>query len=136
MKPTVPGFARVSILMVCVWVLYRLWPVVSAQWQGHEACPMLLFIPACYLVFAGYSATGLAVAIHPKRLVGLFFLGWVPVFLLALTGTLSELLGWEVCPHSDTDVPLCFYSLGVASFVFGVYLLIRRFESNSRPESH
>ncbi len=134
MKRVIPTTARVSILMVCALVLYRLSPVVSNQWHGLDACPMLLFLPACYLVFAGYTAMGLAAAIHPRRLAGLFFLGWVPVFLLALTGTLSELLGWEICPHSETGVPLCFCSLCVASLVLGAYFLVRRFSPNSRPK--
>jgi len=118
--------ARLSILLVCVLALYRLFPVVAEQLRGLEACPLLGPVPACYLVFAGYIAMGVSVVLQPLRSGWLFLSGWLPVFLFALTGTSLELLGRPTCPRSAADVPLCFFSLAIASVLLAAFILARR----------
>jgi len=85
-KLWVSRLARLSILLVSVLALYRLFPVVVDQLNGLDACPMLGPVPACYLVFIGYIAIGVAVILEPLRSLWIFLSGWLPVFLFALTG--------------------------------------------------
>jgi len=128
-KLWVSGLARLSILLVSVLALYRLFPVVADQLRGLDACPMLGPVPACYLVFIGYIAIGVSVVLEPLRSLWIFLSGWLPVFLFALTGTSLELLGQPTCPRSDSDIPLCFFSLAIASALFAVFFLARQTSS-------
>jgi len=125
-KPWISSVARLSILLVCVLALYRLFPVVTEQLRGLEACPLLGPVPVCYLVFIGYIAIGLSVILAPSRSGWIFMFGWLQVFLFALLGTSQELLGRPTCPRSASDVPLCFFSLAIASALFAVFILARR----------
>jgi hypothetical protein len=124
-KLWVSRLARLSILLVCVLALYRLFPVVAEQIRGLEACPLLGPVPACYLVFVGYIAIGVSVVLEPLRSGWIFLSGWLPVFLFALSGTSLELLGRPTCPRSDSDVPLCFFSLAIASALLAAFILAR-----------
>jgi len=112
--------------VVSVLALYRLFPVVADQLKGQEACPMLGPVPACYLVFVGYIAIGVSVVLEPLRSGWVFLSGWLPVFLFALSGTSMELLGQPTCPRSASDVPLCFFSLVIASSLFVAFIFARR----------
>jgi len=117
--------ARLSILLVSVLAIYRLFPVVAEQISGLEACPLLGPVPACYPVFVGYLAIGLSVVLVPLRSGWIFLSGWLPVFLFALAGSSLELLGRPTCPRSDSDVPLCFFSLAIASALLAAFILAR-----------
>jgi hypothetical protein len=117
--------ARLSILLVCVLALYGLFPVVAEQIRGLDACPLLGPVPACYLVFVGYIAIGVSVVLEPLRSGWIFLSGWLPVFLFALSGTSLELLARSTCPRSDSDVPLCFFSLAIASALLAAFILAR-----------
>ena len=112
--------------MVSALALYRLFPVVADQLRGLETCPMLGPVPACYLVFVGYIAIGVSVVLEPLRSGWVFLSGWLPVFLFALFGTSMELLGQPTCPRSDSGVPLCFFSLAIASSLFVAFFISRR----------
>jgi len=87
---------------------------------------MLGPVPACYLVFVGYIAIGVSVVLEPLRSGWIFVSGWLPVFLFALSGSSLELLGRPTCPRSAADVPLCFFSLAIASTLLAVFILARR----------
>ncbi len=126
MKLWVSRLARVSILVVSMLALYRLFPVAANQLKGLEACPMLGPVPACYLVFVGYIAIGVSVVLEPLRSGWVFLSGWLPVFLFALLGTSMELLGQPTCPRSASDEPLCFFSLVIASSMFVAFFFSRR----------
>ncbi|MFV1998656.1 MAG: hypothetical protein ACC641_11690 [Acidiferrobacterales bacterium] len=132
MKLWVSRLARLSILLVCVLALYRLFPVVADQLRGLDACPMLGPVPACYPVFFGYIAIALSVALDPLRSGWIFLSGWLPVCLFALSGTSLELLGRPTCPRSASNVPLCFFSLAIASALLAVFILARRIPSVGR----
>jgi hypothetical protein len=125
-KLWISKLARLSILLVCVLALYRLFPVVVEHTRGLEACPLLGPVPACYLVFIGYIAMGVSVVLESLWSGGIFLLGWLPVFLFALSGTSLELLGRPACPRSATDIPLCFFSLAIASVLLAAFILARR----------
>lgn len=94
------------------------------HFKHGEVCPMLGPIPACIIVFIGYFTVVLAALFikHPfsKKL---FFVGWTPVFLLALIGVGLELTKGHICPPGAMGVPQCFFSMAMALICFGLFRL-------------
>ncbi len=89
--------------------------ISKAQWTGSAPCPSLGFVPACYVVLAGYLLMTLS-AIFARGILCL--LGWLPVFLLAAIGTFSEIFSAEpVCPQTGGGIPQCFLSIGLVSLI-------------------
>jgi len=125
MKESIVFIVRVAILAVCAYTLYRLSPLVISQLQGNKACPMLGFIPACYIVFLGYLAMAISVTINPRKTAWLFYPGWLPVFLFALTGTSLEIMGRPTCPATSSGIPLCYFSLAISIALVPAYLFTR-----------
>ena len=124
-KP-LPWLARLVILGVAAMALYRLLPVVLSQWQGTKPCPAAGPIPACYIVGLGYAVMGIAALVGPARAGWLFLTGWLPVFLLALSGTALELAGQPTCPLTPSGTPLCYYSLAITGLILLPAFLITR----------
>jgi hypothetical protein len=110
--------------------LYKMMPVISRQWQGIEACPALGILPACYLVFTGYSiilfSVMLSITPGSTHSSWMFLMGWLPVFLMALSGTSLELLGQPTCPRTKLDIPLCFFSLAIACTLLASFMLAQK----------
>jgi len=122
---------RIGIGAVAAWVLAGLTPLVLDELNGIDACPMLGPVPACYLVWLGYVAMAAAVIYSPRRLTVLFLLGWTPVFLLALSGSTMEILGHNTCPTSPAGIPLCYFSLTVATLLLPVFFLSRNLQRSN-----
>ena len=125
MKESIVFIVRAAILAVCCYTLYRLFPIVLSQLKGNSACPMLGFVPACYIVFAGYLSIALSVTMNPRKTAWLFYSGWVPVFLFALTGTSLEIMGKPTCPATSSGIPLCYFSLAISIALVIGYLYTR-----------
>jgi hypothetical protein len=89
--------------------------ISQTQWMGISPCPSIGIVPACYVVLVGYLLMMIS-AIIPSRI--LFLTGWLPVFLLAAVGTVSELLSSvPVCPRTESGIPQCYLSLGLVSII-------------------
>ena len=116
---------RVAIFGLAAFVVYSLAPVVMAEWQSQDGCLKLGPVPACYLVSAAYAAIGISALLEPRRLTWLFLLGWLPVFLLAATGTTLELFGRTTCPATAAGTPMCYYSLTVALILLPPFFFAR-----------
>lgn len=112
-----PWLGRVVILGIAAMALYRLFPVILAEWQGTQPCPAVGPIPACYVVGVGYAAMGVAALVGLTRVGWLFLIGWLPVFLLALSGTTLELAGRPTCPLTPSGTPMCYFSLAIAGLI-------------------
>jgi hypothetical protein len=125
--------ARVAIFGTAILVLYSLAPVVVAEWQGQNACPKIGPIPACYLISVAYAAIGVSALVQPRRLTWLFLAGWLPVFLLAASGTTLELFGRDACPVTAAGTPMCYYSLTVALILLPAFLFARSNVRRSEP---
>ena len=83
--------------------------------QHGEICPVLGPIPACIIVFLGYLCVFLSALLISKTFVKrLFFIGWTPVFLLALMGVVLELTKGDICPSGAYGIPQCFFSFAMA----------------------
>lgn len=89
---------------------------------GAASCPHIAAIPICYLVTIGYSLMFLALlsaiwgSVIPKAL---FISGWAITFLIAMAGTMFEVMHGHTCPRGFGDIPLCFISL-----IFSVAILL------------
>ena len=87
-------------------------------------CPMLGPIPACIVVFLGYLFILLSAIFLSKRVSKpFFFVGWTPVFLLALTGVILELTKGQTCPPGAFGIPQCFFSLAMVLICLGLFKL-------------
>ena len=117
---------RLNISLTCAVVLYKMIPVVALQWQGIEACPAFGPLPACYLVFTGYAIILFSMILPPARSSWLFLLGWLPVFLMALSRTSLELLGQATCPQTTLEIPLCFFSLVIICVLLAAFMRARQ----------
>jgi hypothetical protein len=104
-----------------------------AQWTGTAACPSLGIVPACYVVLAGYGLILLS-DILLSRVI--FLIGWIPVFLLAAGGSISELLfTTPVCPRTKSGIPQCYLSLALVIIIgiSGLYLFTILSRKNIAP---
>ena len=43
------------------------------------------------------------------------------VFLLAAIGSTAEVFGIDVCPKSESNTPMCYYSLAFSLIIFGTF---------------
>ena len=91
-----------------------------------EACPMLGPIPACMLVFAGYAAIVISALLPRAWFTKLFYLGWTPVFGLALVGAFLHAFIGDTCPVKESGMPQCYMSLALAALMFVLALLAQR----------
>ncbi len=110
-------------------------PVSYSELVSDSACPHLGPIPACHIVSVAYAAIFLC-TIHSRIWTAQFFLaGWLPVFLLAFAGTALEWMGHGTCPKTSSEIPKCYFSLGLASAIilpFLIHLWILR-QDKKRP---
>lgn len=116
---------RALVVLISVYVLFQLAPVIRIEWLGQEGCPNVGPLPVCYLVAVCYALMGCAALINPRKLAIAFVIGWVPVFLLALSGSVLEVMGRDTCPDAPNGVPMCFYSLALATVLVPLFWLAR-----------
>jgi hypothetical protein len=93
--------------------------------QTGEVCPILLFVPACYLVLAGYGSVIASVFVQHNWRTRFFFIGWTPVFGLALAGAGLHTFVGDTCPV-NRGIPQCYISLGLALTILLLFLLSRK----------
>ncbi len=100
-------------------IFLGLWGAASISYNtltGIKPCPSVFVVPICYIVLAAYAAMFVSqLKGHNKRL---FYLGWAPVFLIALVGVGFEVARGDVCPKGGSGVPACYLSLGLATIIF------------------
>ena len=101
---------------------------LSLQHLKHgEVCPTLGPLPACIIVFLGYLLMFIAtIFIADKAKSKLFLIGWIPVFLLALSGVVVEISGTTICPAGAYGIPQCFYSFAVTVLTLLLFIFTRR----------
>ncbi len=93
-------------------------PVSYDTLTTDEKCPMMGVVPACYVVMIGYFLIALS-CVFRKYL--LFYIGWIPVFLLAAIGSVAEVFGVDVCPKTEGGIPMCYFSLGFALLIAATF---------------
>jgi hypothetical protein len=113
---------RLILVALAIFGALAAFNISQAQWTGSASCPSITIVPACYVVLAGYSLMVIS-AIFPRKV--LFLMGWIPVFLLAAIGTISEFFATvPICPRTAGGIPQCYLSLalvlliGITAFYF------------------
>jgi len=123
---------------VVLWVLLLLGflgavKISYANFSG-SSCPHIGFIPICYVVLVAYGLMILSQLI-PNLFCKhyLFSAGWGAAFLIALVGSIAEVVaGGGVCPTSGGSgirgasagsIPLCFASLAMLIIILILFLL-------------
>lgn len=103
----------VTILLVAI---YGTLELSITDFQNKDVCPKIMDIPACYLVLLLFVLVLLSHTIRKifVRDTWYFIFIFIP-FLMALSGTLTELSGTEVCPRTSDGIPMCFISLGICT---------------------
>jgi len=98
------------------------------------ACPHLGIVPICYVVLVAYGLMIAAVAIRHNGCKHYFFCaGWGTAFVIALIGSIAEIVGGGgVCPTSGGggirgasagSIPLCFASLAMLVIILVLFLI-------------
>ena len=110
------------IILIALIAIYGTTALVMNEWQSGEACPKILGIPACYIVFVAFT---LGLIGHLKsggagRWIFIMAIGLVTI--IATTGTIGELTGTAKCPRTTGGTPMCFISLGIC-----ISLLVSKF---------
>ncbi len=113
-------FFTTTIGLLALLGAFSIAPLSFSTLTGGPSCPSIYFVPACYIVLAGFIA--LLVFSFVKH-QAIFFLGWLPVASIALLASVGEYSRGGICPLSSSGVPLCYYSLGVSVFLLAIFLL-------------
>ena len=118
--------ARIGLLLLSGFGLTAGAGLSLEHLKTGEVCPMLGPMPACILVFLGYALVFIAGIGAPKSWASkAFYIGWTPVFLLALMGVILELTHGQTCPIGAADIPQCFFSLGMAALCWLCFRVVR-----------
>ena len=118
--------ARSVIILLSAYALVSVFPIVHLHWNEEVACPTIGFIPACYLVLVAYAGILLSVAL-PLLIKSftkaklLFWVSWLVVSGFALMGIFGEVTGLWHCPQTESGIPKCFFSAGLALIIGVLY---------------
>lgn len=117
---------RIAILLLSGLGVFSAGSISFSHWTGVESCPVIVFIPACYIVLLAYSAIIFAMMPGLKRTKALFIVGWVPVLMLASIGVVGELTSTLQCPHTKAGIPKCYFSAALALIIGMLGLVLFR----------
>ena len=119
--------ALIGLLALGLWSSARL---AYSHYQSGEACPILGFVPACYIALAGYlmMTCGLAATIAKPdlNLTWMFWLGLLAAGGLALLGSGMELAKGDVCPKAYGWLPMCYVSLTFSVLIGILFAVMTR----------
>ncbi len=106
-----------SVSKILLWLLLAtgLYGALSVSYTtitGTAPCPDVQGLPVCFVVAIGYLMMVASLFMLNKAWKKRIFLsGWLVVFLIAVTGTLLEVMNGNTCPQSADGLPLCYVSL-------------------------
>lgn len=111
--------SRIIYLVILALLLFSIYGSLTlsiTDFNEKDVCPKLIGIPACYLVLISFIFVALVHLLKNtfKRNLWYYLCIAFP-FLLALSGTLSELSGKVVCPRTSGGIPMCYISLGICT---------------------
>jgi hypothetical protein len=130
MRFSVTTMALLSILGIGFWGGLS---VSYANFTAQQACPHLAGLAICYIVTIAYGLMLIALFMKRSRLHTILFLGaWIVTFLIALSGSVLEIIHGAVCPTTSFMLPLCYLSLAMCLAIAALYS-IDRFWQNARP---
>lgn len=98
------------IFILLITVLATVIQLVIKQWNEGDLCPLIVNIPACYIIFAGVIVAILVHANILKKIVWFYVGAGIP-WLIALAATWFQFAGSVQCPKTEGGVPMCYLSL-------------------------
>ena len=116
------------VIKILLWLLLAagLYGALSVSYTtitGTAPCPDVQGLPVCFVVAVGYIMMVASLFMLNKAWKKWIFLsGWLVVFLIAVTGTLLEIMNGNTCPQSADGLPLCYVSL-----TFSILILVLNF---------
>lgn len=119
------------IILIALIAIYGTTGLVINEWQSDDACPKIIGIPACYIVFVAFS---LGLISHLKSGAAgtwIFFMAIGLVTIIATTGTVGELTGTARCPRTEGGTPMCFISLGICLSLLSSKILYLKLNSKA-----
>ena len=93
------------------------------QFAGQSHCPQLGILPFCYVVLACYTLILISSVLRTAIPSWFFWIGWIGVFAMAVSGTALEIAGTDTCPRTGGGTPTCYYSLGLAILLALLFFL-------------
>ncbi len=125
------NFMWVFLLLVAAFGTFAGLRLSIVHLRVAEVCPMLGPVPACVVVSVGYFLVLLAALFyHKKWSIKLFYIGWIPVFILAFSGVILELIRGQTCPPGPNGIPQCFISLAMILVAWALFKVIRKSRFN------
>ncbi len=110
MKQNKSIFYILIIILLC-FSIYGTWSLVHKEWLTGEACPKILNIPACYIIF---SIMLIMLFTHiTNSWHRLYFMANSLALSIAAFATLGQLLGWIQCPKTPSGIPMCYISFAI-----------------------
>lgn len=105
---------RVWIVGLAAFGIYRGGFLSLHHHNTGDACPTLGPLPICYLVLLGYVLVLMSALLGRRLFKPFFYIGWLPVFAMALMGAIVHTFVGEICPVDGNGLPQCYVSLGLA----------------------
>ena len=92
------------------------------DFRKKNVCPKILGVPACYWVFAFFVGALFSHLMNFEMPYSHYtYYGFLAIpFLLALSGTLTEMSGKVICPRTPGGTPMCFISLGFCTLLIAL----------------
>ena len=107
---------RISIIILGLIGFVGVSKISYEHFHGNS-CPMLGMIPACYVIFVGYAMIIISMIPKINRAGLIFIIGWTPVIVLALMGTVGEWTHTVQCPRTASGNPACYFSAGYSTLI-------------------
>jgi len=116
-----------SLFAVLGFAIYKAFELSREEWSGSGFCPAIGFVPACYLVLAGFTMALIGHILNWRyQELKLFVVGLGIPTVLAMMGTVGQILGFIECPKTSDGIPMCFISLSLCSFCWLLWFVARK----------
>lgn len=96
--------------------------LVLDEIKHRNVCPMLLGIPACYIIFTCFIIPFIVHILKKYNFIYFLFTGIAAS--IAFIATIMELTGKGECPKTSSGIPMCYYSLLIFSTLIVLKILI------------
>lgn len=112
------------IITILLLAIYGSMELSITDFQEKDICPKIKGVPVCYLILFLFILVLLTHTVRKLFVRNIWYFSLLSIpFLMALSGTLTELSGIEVCPRTSFGIPMCFISLLICTALILVKLL-------------
>jgi hypothetical protein len=123
MRLNVTTVALLSTLGIGLWGGLS---VSYTNFTAQQVCPHLAGLAICYIVTIAYGLMLITLFMKRSRFhLILLFTAWTITFLIALSGSVLEIIHGAVCPTTSFMLPLCYVSLAMCLAIAALYSIDR-----------